>query len=283
MKVSLIISTYKNIEDLNIVLQSLQFQTYPEFEIIVSEDGQDMAMWSFLRQYSQKRKVIHITQPDKGWRKNRALNNAIRHSSGDYLVFVDGDCILHHKFIEHHVAFAKPDRILAGKRIKLGVEYSDKIRTGELHPLGLQRKLLEKTLDVKNDGARFIEEGIYINPKSLLGFLPRLRPMRHLKGCNMSFFRETAERVNGFDEDYQLPAVGEDADIAWRFQAANFNLYSLRNIAVLYHLYHPENWTNQDSNLAMMHRKITDNKFYCVNGLTKLKLNAHEHHLQDNF
>jgi cellulose synthase/poly-beta-1,6-N-acetylglucosamine synthase-like glycosyltransferase len=283
MKVSLIISIYKNIEDLKIVLQALQFQTYPDFEIIISEDGQDMPMWSFLRQYNQHRKVIHITQPDKGWRKNRALNNAIRHSSGDYLIFIDGDCILHHKFIEHHVALARPDRILAGKRIKFGIQYSNKIRLGSLHPLMIQHTILKETVDIKKDRAKFIEEGIYINPKSLLGFVPRLRPMRHLKGCNMSFFREAVERVNGFDEDYVLPAVGEDADLAWRFQALNFKLYSLRNIAVQYHLYHPENWTSQNSNLAMMKCKMNGNKHYCVNGFTKMKINIHEHHLQNNF
>jgi cellulose synthase/poly-beta-1,6-N-acetylglucosamine synthase-like glycosyltransferase len=283
MKVTLIISVYKNIEDLNIVLQALALQTYAEYEIIVSEDGQDMAMWSFLRQYNHRRKVIHITQPDKGWRKNRALNNAIRHSSGDYLIFIDGDCILHPKFIEHHVSSAKPDRILAGKRIKLGRGYSQKIRTGVLHPLEMQRTLLEKTMDVRRDGARFIEEGIYINPKSLLGFVPRLRPMRYLKGCNMSFFRDAIESINGFDEDYILPAVGEDADLAWRFSAMNYKLYSLRNAAVQYHLHHSENWSNQETNLELMKRKMDRNQFYCINGLSKMKLNIHEHHLQNNF
>lgn len=282
MKVSLIISVYKNIEDLHIVLQALQFQTYTDFEIIVSEDGQDMAMWSFLRQYNQRRKVIHITQPDKGWRKNRALNNAIRHSSGEYLIFIDGDCILHHKFIEHHVAHARPDRILAGKRIKLGQFYSAQIRRGYYHPMELEKLVLNKILDVKKDGAKFIEEGIYIDPQGPLGFIPKLRGMQHLKGCNMSFYRDTVERINGFDEDYVLPAVGEDADLAWRFRAMDFKLYSLRNVAVQYHLHHPENWSDQTTNLELMRKKMKQQNFFCVNGLIKMKMNFHEHHLQNH-
>jgi cellulose synthase/poly-beta-1,6-N-acetylglucosamine synthase-like glycosyltransferase len=285
MSISLIISVYKNIQDLNIVLEALKYQTYDDFEIVVSEDGEDTAMRAFILEYnwSHRKKVIHVTQADKGWRKNRALNQAIRRSTGDYLVFIDGDCLLHPKFIEHHVAFAREDRVLAGKRIKLGEAFSNKIRDGIYHPVALEKILWQRALEVKKDGARFIEEGFYIDPAGFLGFIPRMRIMKHLKGCNMSFHRETIERINGFDEDYVLPAVGEDADLAWRFSAVGYRLFSLRNIAVQYHLYHKENWTNQDTNLKMMKQKMQQNQFFCRNGLTKMKFSTYEHNMQDQF
>jgi GT2 family glycosyltransferase len=99
----------------------------------------------------------------------------------------------------------------------------------------------------------------------------------------MSFHRETIERINGFDEDYVLPAVGEDADLAWRFSALGYKLFSLRNIAVQYHLHHKENWTSQDTNLNLMKQKMHQNKFFCTNGLTKMKFNLYEHNMQDDF
>src|SRR5689334_10023098 len=88
MKVSLIISVYKDVESLKTILEALRFQTHREFEIVVSEDGEWPAMKQFLQGYEHPNPILHLTQPDVGWRKNQALNNAIRKSSGEYLIFI---------------------------------------------------------------------------------------------------------------------------------------------------------------------------------------------------
>ena len=59
-----------------------------------------------------------------------------------------------------------------------------------------------------------------------------------MKGCNMSFHKADIVSINGFDEDYALPAVGEDIDLIWRFQAAGFTFRSEKNFCVQYHLHH---------------------------------------------
>src|SRR5688572_10564625 len=119
MKVSLIISVYKDVDSLRTVLDGLSFQTYKDYEIVISEDGESEEMRSFLNAYTHGNTIVHITQPDVGWRKNQALNHAIGRASGEYLIFIDGDCVLHHKFVENHIRYAAPERILAGKRVKL--------------------------------------------------------------------------------------------------------------------------------------------------------------------
>jgi len=119
------------------------------------------------------------------------------------------------------------------------------------------------------DGAKFYEEAFYINPDGILGFIPKLRTMHQLKGCNMSFFREAIESINGFDEDYQLPAIGEDIDLTWRFQGIGYKLFSLRNLAVQYHLHHKEGWSDQSENEAKMELKQRQHKYICENGLQK--------------
>jgi GT2 family glycosyltransferase len=260
---------YKNVRDLQVVLDGLAFQTYRDYEIVISEDGEFEGMREFLKSYQQHRPIVHLTQQDVGWRKNQALNNAIRKSKGDYLIFIDGDCVLHPKFIESHVRFASPKHVLAGKRVKLGPTYSDKLRDSVTVLPQVQKQLLRESGKVKKDGAKFFEEAFYIDPDSWLGFIPRLRKMTQLKGCNMSFFRETIEKINGFDEDYILPAIGEDIDLTWRFKGLGFPLYSLRNLAVQYHLYHKENWTDQSINEKMMWEKIAVHQFVCKNGLIK--------------
>jgi cellulose synthase/poly-beta-1,6-N-acetylglucosamine synthase-like glycosyltransferase len=67
----------------------------------------------------------HLTQPDVGWRKNHALNKAIRAAKSDWLIFVDGDCVLHPRFVEFHVRLSGEKNIVAGKRVKLNDELSE--------------------------------------------------------------------------------------------------------------------------------------------------------------
>lgn len=270
MKVSLIISVYKDVSSLKTVLEGLNFQRFKDYEIVVSEDGDSQEMRTFLQGYSHANPLVHLTQPDVGWRKNQALNRAVRGSSGDYLIFIDGDCVLHDRFVENHVRFAARNRILAGKRVKLGPAFTGLFRE-HIHDLpSLQRKVEKEKRAMRKDGAKFYEEAFFIDPDGLLSFIPKLRKMHQLKGCNMSFFREDIEAINGFDEDYILPAIGEDIDLTWRFKGLGYPLFSMRNMAVQYHLYHRENWTDQSENLQLMERKKGLRQYVCQNGLNKL-------------
>ncbi len=90
MKASLIISVYKNIPFLKTVLDSLKFQTEKRFEIIIAEDGEDRSMREFIAQYPFEQPYQHICQEDRGWQKNRSLNNAIRAAQTAWLIFIDG-------------------------------------------------------------------------------------------------------------------------------------------------------------------------------------------------
>ena len=86
----------------------------------------------------------------------------------------------------------------------------------------------------------------------------------------MSFSKKAIEAINGFDEDYILPAVGEDYDLTWRFIAVGSEHKSVRNLAVQYHLYHVENWTDQSHNMEICTQKQLENNYFCKNGLQKM-------------
>ena len=99
-KATLVISVYDNIEGLELVLNSVSKQSIKNFEVIVSEDAENPEMKQFIDNYKYKGEIRHLNHPDIGWQKNKALNLAIEASKTDYLVFIDGDCILHPKFME---------------------------------------------------------------------------------------------------------------------------------------------------------------------------------------
>lgn len=268
MKASLIIAIYNNIRFLKAVLDSLQYQTEKDFEIIIAEDGENSGVREFIEHYPFNQPYQHLTQKDDGWRKNESLNKAIFASKADWLIFIDGDCVLHHRFIEMHLRYANEKSILAGKRVKLDKSFSNLILEDSSSIVLLQKLLLKKLFFGKGK-IKYIEEGIFISPDKLLGIIPKLRTLTHLTGSNMSFSKSAICSINGFDEDYRLPAVGEDYDLTWRFIAAGFKHVSVRNLAVQYHLQHHENWVNQDENMELCRRKQLENKFICKNGLSK--------------
>ncbi len=267
-KASLIISIYHNIDFLKCVLDSLKYQTEQNFEIIISEDAEHEHVKKFLSEYKFQQDYQHLTQKDIGWQKNKALNRAILAAQSEWLIFIDGDCVLHPRFIEFHVKLADQHVILAGKRVKLNSKLTSSLIEDSSSVLTIQRRLFSLLFGNKKS-VRFIEEGFFIDPKGLLYFIPKMRKMYQLKGCNMSFSKQAAFAINGFDEDYISPAIGEDIDLVWRFEAAGYKLKSVRNLAVQYHLYHKESWTDQSENILMMEGKKEKNIFYASNGLKK--------------
>lgn len=269
MKPTIIIAVYKNTAALEAIFKSLERQTHTNFDVIVAEDGRSKEMNDFLSGNSHGFPILHLTQEDNGWNKNAILNKAISASKTDWLIIIDGDCVLHERFVEMHLHFAKKGRILAGKRVKLNQELSELLLTDFSSIIKLPKRLLKHLLPW-NKEIKFVEEGFFIDPDGFWGFIPKIRKMKVLKGCNMSFSKEDILAINGFDEDYKLPAIGEDIDLSWRFKMAGKELFSLRNMAVEYHLYHKENWSDQSINKAMMDRKIESKKYVCANGIKKL-------------
>lgn len=73
--------------------------------------------------------------------------------------------------------------------------------------------------------------------------------------------------INGFDEDYDKPAYGEDTDLVWRFKMAGYKFYSLRNLAVQYHLNHPRSWTDQSENMNKGMTKQQRKEYICKLGI----------------
>ena len=150
---SLIISTYKNVEFLNAVIKSVFRQTDRRVEIIISEDGECEHTKEFVSELRSPLPLRHLTQPDVGWRKNKALNRAILASTTDYLIFIDGDCMLHPRFIEFHLKFASDKSILAGKRVKLDPHTSALLLNDQLVVSQMNAYLLKNFTSLKRQNS----------------------------------------------------------------------------------------------------------------------------------
>jgi glycosyltransferase involved in cell wall biosynthesis len=92
-------------------------QTVLPGEAIIADDGSRAktrrAVDEFAHPGASPFPVRHVWQEDDGFRKPRIINEAVRHAGGDYLIFIDGDCMAHPEFVRSHL-LAEPDAILGG-------------------------------------------------------------------------------------------------------------------------------------------------------------------------
>ena len=222
MKTTLIITTYNWTPALDAVLKSVANQTHLPDEVIVADDGSMFDTQKLIERWLPVLgcSLIHVWQTDKSFRAARARNLAIAKSSGDHLIFVDGDCLLPPHFVKSHRLMIRPRTLISGGRILLGERQT-------------------KTLLDDPDG-QFPK--IFSKIKHLnLWWLPFrdrfLLSWRAVRTCNMAIFKEDLLSVYGFDESY----VGwgkEDSDLAVRMEISGFKIVSGRLGACVSHLFH---------------------------------------------
>lgn len=271
---TIIVSVYKDTEALGFILDSLKNQTVSPDQIIVSEDGNSTEMADFIAKRKEEfSNLVHLSQEDDGWRKNIALNNAIRAATSEYLIFIDGDCVPYRTFIQGHVENAQKGTVLCGKRFELGPKFSDKIKRRELKVSDLEKKFFWYLPAMIQDNARHPEDGLYFKPHSFISRQIQKRYVRHIVGCNFSCYKEDFLAINGFDETYRLPAEGEDVDPSWRFYGMGIKLKSCRNNANIIHLYHPKRFSavEGDVNKAIMREHWAQKAYFCKNGIIKVE------------
>lgn len=265
-RASLIISVYKDVARLDCILRTLRYQTATDFEIIVSEDGDSAQMRDYLaplrNDYPQLR---HLTQEDRGFRKNRALNRAIQAGHSDYFLFIDGDCVPHSHFIANHLRQAETQAVCAGRRVELGTLFSQRLieQPDFLLQLENRRRYILLAAALRRDGIKNYEFG-FVSP--LLHRLAASRPI-HIVGSNFSCSRQALETVNGFNEEFESPGIGEDADIEWRLTMAGFHTKNIKFLAPVYHLHHARSYTVAKRNEELMATTRAAGEFLCHHGL----------------
>ena len=236
--ISLIVTTYEWPQALLRVLECLSRQRDDNFEIVVADDGSGAATAEAIHQFQRSCHVPlrHSWQPHQGFRAAESRNRAVLSSRGDYLIFLDGDCLARADFLRAHRELAEPGWFVAGNRALLSQRFT--------------ARLLPSAEAVADWSARPL--GGWLGAR-LRGDINRLTPMLHpppgwqrknrprewrgAKTCNLAVWREDFLKVDGFDESY----VGwghEDADLAVRLIRGGILRKEGRFGASVLHLWH---------------------------------------------
>lgn len=99
MTISAIIPVYNTEKFVGRCIDSVIAQTYPNWELILVDDGSTDGSLGLLREYENKDsriKAIHQDNTGPGLARNKGIDNA----SGDYIVFIDSDDVIKHDYFE---------------------------------------------------------------------------------------------------------------------------------------------------------------------------------------
>lgn len=266
---SVIIPFYNKIDILKLVLSGFERQSYQNFEIIIADDGSDNAIIHELETAISVSPLLirHIWHPDNGWRKNTIMNKAIDAAGSEYIIFTDGDCIPHRHFVKEHLLAKEHNSVLTGRRVLLSKRISDflsvkRIRRGYLEYFLFPWMVLERFLGK----GEFVENAVYVKWKFIRNRINKKK--RGLLGSNFSVHKTDLLAINGFDERYLAPYVGEDTDLEYRLRLKGCNFKHLKHLAIQYHYFHPRlNYCS--SNLDIYEDNKKRNTAYTPFGIIK--------------
>lgn len=244
MRVSLILATYNLPRHLSLVCAGLERQTCRDYEIIICDDGSGPETRSVITEFASRAPVPvkHLWQEDQGNRKSKILNKGIRNSKGEVLVFLDGDCIPHPRFVDDHISMQEEGCYLAGSRVELGETMSrwitpEHIRSGYFDfP---RPRLIWNS--VRGDKGHFLRT--LRVPWHWLRIPLKMNRVIDMKGCNFSVSRQAMLEINGFDASYEGSAR-EDSDVEVRLLNLGLRIKSIKGLAIQYHVWHPRREAN---------------------------------------
>jgi glycosyltransferase involved in cell wall biosynthesis len=231
--VSLIIAVYNRPDFLEKVFLSLASQTFSDFETVIADDGSGPDIAECIKQQSPRlaRPVKHIWHRHNGFRKTEIANKAVSEASAGYLVFIDGDSILHARFLESHYRHRARRTVLGGRRVMLDKGITERLTDEDIASGRIGRPWFWWNHCDRGDR----KHGLYVPGLFALSNLGKKGYSFY--GSNYSLYKEDFCAVNGYDESIVGRGI-EDDNLRERLKLNGVTIKSVTREAIQYHLFH---------------------------------------------
>jgi glycosyltransferase involved in cell wall biosynthesis len=196
--VSVVVCAYNAERTMDRCLGSLAVLNYPEYEVIVVNDGSRDRTLEIAESYQYCRT---ISQPNKGL--SVARNVGAEAATGEIVAYTDSDCVADPDWLTYLVAKMEASNLAACGGPNFPPPEDD---------------LVPATVAVAPGGPTHV--------------LISDEVAEHIAGCNMAFRRDVLLSLGGFDPIYR--AAGDDVDICWRLQDAGYTI-GFSPAAVVWH------------------------------------------------
>ncbi|HEY7321091.1 MAG TPA: glycosyltransferase [Candidatus Binatia bacterium] len=197
-KVSVVVCVYNGERTIDACLASLKKLNYPNYEVIVVNDGSTDGTRQIAESYDY---IRLLNQENKGL--SEARNVGIQASKGEIIAFTDADCMADPDWLTYLVA---------------------RFRSSDYGAVG------GPNLSPPDDS--LIASCVAVSPGAPSHVLLDDEVAEHIPGCNMAFRREALEAIKGFDPIFR--AAGDDVDVCWRLQNKGYKI-GFSPAAVVWH------------------------------------------------
>ena len=198
-KISVIVCTYNGIRTLDDCLKSLKRLRYPDYEVLLIDDGSGEEVRKITKRHKHTR---YIKQEHAGL--STARNLGAKESKGEILAYTDDDCM--------------PDQDWLGW---LALEFE---RDEELGAVGGP--------NLPPSPANLQQACVLAAPGAPSHVLLKDDEAEHIPGCNLSVRRSAFDAIGGFVDKYRV--AGDDVDFCWRLQIQGLRI-GFAPAAVVWH------------------------------------------------
>jgi GT2 family glycosyltransferase len=197
-RVSVVVCAFNAAQTMEACLTSLERLNYPDYEVIVVNDGSTDATRAIAEGH---RSVRLINQENKGL--SVARNVGIAAAKGEIVAFTDSDCVADADWLFYLVA---------------------KFQSSKLSAVG------GPNFPPPED--TMVPSCVAVSPGGPTHVLLSDEVAEHIPGCNMAFRRDALNEVGGFDPLFR--AAGDDVDLCWRLQNRGYTI-GFSPAAVVWH------------------------------------------------
>ena len=188
-KVSVVVASYNGERTLKACLDSLEKLDYPDYEVILVDDGST----DTTRQIAFAHPNVRYFRHEKNLGLSVARNTGIAAATGEIIAFTDSDCRADEGWLYYLVGSL------------LDSEFAGMGGPNLLPP--------EDSL---------VAAAVMTSPGGPAHAMLTDRQAEHIPGCNMAFHKWALEQVGGFDPIFHK--AGDDVDLCWRLQQAGLRI-----------------------------------------------------------
>ena len=183
-KVSVVVCSYNGAATLRGCLEALQKVDYPDFEVMVVDDGSKDSTQSIVAEFPL---VKNILQPNRGL--SVARNVGMQAATGEIIAYTDSDCMPDSDWLYFLVS-----TLLHSSYAAVG----------------------GPNLNPPAQGP--IPAAVAACPGAPTHVLLSDTEAEHIPGCNMAYWKSVLEEIGGFDPEFRT--AGDDVDLCWRLMQA---------------------------------------------------------------